>query len=78
MVGRGKQKLGEISEHFTSSAYLLAAEILLSFKKKNNHIDVNLSSSKKQQASAENQERLRNRKVIHLLLDCCRNLVDSV
>ena len=54
MVGRGKQKMGKIDEHFTSSAHLLAAEKLLSFKEENNHIDVNLSSSKKQQASAEN------------------------
>ena len=44
------------------------------FQHRNIHIDVAISKARKQQLSMENQERLRNRKVIKLLLDCSRYL----
>ena len=72
MKSRGKNKKGNLFEHFSSSSHRLAAERLLSFKLESTHVDVVISSARKKQLAQEEQERLQNRKVINVLLDCCR------
>ena len=56
---RGTGKNGNLLENFTSASH------------KNSHVDVTISSAAKQQLAQEEQERLQNRKVINILLDCC-------
>ena len=74
MKSRGQKKRGKLVDHFTSAAHKLAVDRLEHFQHRNIHIDVAISKARKQQLSMENQERLRKRKVIKLLLDCSRYL----
>ena len=74
MKSRGQKKRGKLVDHFTSAAHKLAVDRLEHFQHRNVHIDVAISKARKQQLSMENQGRLRNRKVIKLLLDCSRYL----
>ena len=52
----------------------MSAEKFHSFNKKEIRIDVALSSARMQKLAVEEQERLHARKVIALLVDCCRGL----
>ena len=74
MVGRGKQKKGKIDLHFESSIHRNAVEKMYVFKNKDAQIETLLSKSKRKEIAAQEEERLRNRKIIIVLLDCCRYL----
>jgi hypothetical protein len=74
MRSRGKKKLGKLEQHFASAAHKLSVERLQCFSQREMHIDVALNSERKKQLALEEQERLHSRKVIFLLLDCCRYL----
>lgn len=74
MKSRGKKRAGKLEQHFTSASHKLSAEKFHSFNKKEVRIDVALSSARMQKLAVEEQERLHARKVIALLLDCCRCL----
>ena len=74
MKSRGKSRKGKLAGHFTSLSHKLAAERLEHFKQKSRHVDVAISSARKQLLAQEEQERLQNRNAIKVLLDCCRYL----
>ena len=74
MRSRGKKKPGKLEQHFASAAHKLSVESLQCFSQREMCIDVALNSERKKQLALEDQERLHSRKVIFLLLDCCRYL----
>ena len=74
MKSRGKSRKGKLAGHFTSLSHKLATERLEHFKQKSRHVDVTISSARKQLLAQEEQERLQNRNAIKVLLDCCRYL----
>ena len=78
MKSRDKNKKDKLLEHFGSAAHRLAAERLENFKQKDSHVDVAISSARKQLLAKEEQERLQNRKIINVLLNCCRYLSRQV
>ena len=75
MKSRGKKKKGKLAQHFTCLAHKLTVQKLNAFMDKTHHVDVELSSARKQQLGLEEKERLRNREIVQVLLDCCRFLV---
>ena len=74
MKSRGKNRKGKLAGHFTSLSHKLATERLEHFKQKSRHVDVAISSARKQLLAQEEQERLQNINAIKALLDCCRYL----
>ena len=60
MKSRGKKKKGKLAQNFTCLAYTLAVKKLNAFMDKTHHVDVALSSARKQQLVLEEKERLRN------------------
>ena len=72
MESRSKNKKGKLLEHFGSAAHRLTAENLANFKRKDSDVNVAIRSARKQLLVKEEQERLQNRKIINVLLDCCR------
>ena len=74
MKSCGKSRKGKLVGHFTSTFHKLAAERLEHFKQRSRHVDVTISSARKQLLAQEEQEQLQNRNVINMLLDCCRYL----
>ena len=74
MKSRGQKKKGKLADHFTSSTHKLAVVKLEAFQVKERHVDVGLASARRERVALEEQERQKNRKVIKLLLDCCRYL----
>ena len=74
MKSWGKKRAGKLEQHFTSASYKLSAEKLHSFNKKEIRIDVALTNAWMQKLAIEEQERLNARKIIALVLYCCRCL----
>jgi uncharacterized protein YukE len=72
--GRGKSKQGKLVQHFTSAAHKASVHRFDIFSKRSHHVDVALSNARKQLLAQEERERLHNREVIKVILDCCRYL----
>ena len=72
MKGRGTKK--KIKIHFTSSAHKQSIQKYHSFPNKSLNVNVKINEQQKKEVALEEEERLCNRKIIHVLLDCCRYL----
>ena len=72
MKRRGKQKKGKIEINFLSNAHKKSIQEYHSFSKKSSHVDVKINEQRKKEVALEEEERLRDRKIIHVLLDCSR------
>jgi hypothetical protein len=74
MRSAGKQKLGKLQTHFSSSAHKSALEKYCNYLLKEHHIDVLLDQTKRLALVENEKMRLQNREVVRILLDTCRTL----
>ena len=70
----GKVKRGELATHFSSSSHKSAMLAYAHFVKTSGHVDVLLSKTKRRALIQEEEDLVRNRKVVEILLDVTKTL----